>query len=156
MHPERMIAAAEELARAAHEGQVDKAGAAYIDHPRRVAARVAELVPAELRAPAVTAAWLHDVVEDTFVTLEQLRKAGFPAAVTDAVARVTKRPGQSVEEYFAGIRQAPIAVLVKTADLLDNTDPERIRKLDDETRTRLAAKYARAWALLRGKPGADV
>lgn len=156
MEAEQMIEAAEALARRAHAGQVDKAGAAYIDHPRRVAQRAAELAPAELRTAAVTAAWLHDVVEDTPVTLEQLRMQGFSAEVVDAVERLTKGAGQAAEEYFAGIRQSPIAMLVKSADLLDNTSAARVRKLDERTRARLAAKYERSWALLRGERRAGV
>lgn len=80
---------AEALARAAHEGQVDKAGQPYATHPERVAARVAgddELV---------AIAWLHDVVEDTGITLDELRGKGFPESVVTAVDALTKRADQA-------------------------------------------------------------
>lgn len=144
---------AERLARSAHAGQQDKSGHPYAEHPRRVAERAARIAPAALREDAVCAAWLHDVVEDTAVTLEDLRRAGFSAAVVDAVRRVTKRAGVAPEEYFAGIRGHRVARIVKTADLIDNTDPERVARLDAGTRERLAQKYSRSWELLLGPLG---
>lgn len=141
---------AQALATTAHEGQVDKSGNAYIEHPRRVAERAGIIAPAELRDSAVSAAWLHDVVEDTEVTLDDLRAAGFAEGVVRAVDLVTKKPGQVVEDYFSAIRVDPVARVVKTADLIDNTDPRRVGHLDAEARERLGAKYARAWALLSG------
>lgn len=82
---------AEALARAAHEGQVDKSGAPYATHPERVAARVSE--DDEL----VAIAWLHDVVEDTPITLDDLRGREFPESVVAAVDALTKRAGESKE-----------------------------------------------------------
>src|SRR5699024_12815820 len=62
------------------------------------------------------AAWLHDVLEDTTVTEAQLRES-FPDEVVDAVAAVTKHPGESLETYFERVRAVPAAILVKKADL---------------------------------------
>lgn len=137
----------------AHADQVDKAGEPYITHPRRVAQRVWYLVSARQRRTAQAAAWLHDVVEDTTTTLDDLAEAGFPDDVLDVVDRLTRRPGQSTESYITRIRSDAIARAVKAADLIDNTDPDRLGKLDQGTRQRLAAKYARSWALLRGDAG---
>ena len=149
---DEIIARAEAVAREAHRGQVDKAGLDYIDHPRRVAANArAALVADDLgddeSTAVVAAAWLHDVVEDTSVTEDDLR-GDFPAGVVDAVIAVTKRSGEDVEDYFARVRANPLAVRVKTADLADNTDPARQARLDEATRARRKEKYRRAYELL--------
>lgn len=132
---------AEQIAAAAHEGQVDKAGQPYIAHPARVAARVAG------DERAVAAAWLHDVVEDTDVTLADLEQT-FPPEVTAAVDALTRRPHEAPADYYARVRQLPLALTVKLADLADNSDPQRLAQLDAATRDRLTAKYARARAEL--------
>lgn len=130
----RIIEQAEIIARAAHVDQVDKSGHPYIEHPARVAARVRgdELLEA--------IAWLHDVVEDTDVQLSDLQQR-FPLEVTDAVDALTHRAGEPRVDYYARVRRNPLALLVKQADIDDNTDPARIAQLDEATRIRLAAKY---------------
>jgi (p)ppGpp synthase/HD superfamily hydrolase len=131
---ERAIA----IAAAAHEGQVDKAGAPYILHPLRM--MLAVTTP-EARMAAV----LHDVVEDGDVTLEQLRAEGFPAAVVEAVDALTKREHEE-DDYEAFIRRAalnPIAREVKLADLRDNADLSRIADPTEKDRARIE-KYLRA------------
>lgn len=132
---------AERLAREAHSDQVDKTGHPYIEHPQRIAARVAgdEVLEA--------IAWLHDVVEDTSVTLADLQ-ALFPLEVTEGVDAITKRPGESRLEYYARVRRNPHARKVKDLDIDDNTDPARTAQLDQATRERLAVKYAEARAEL--------
>lgn len=131
---------AEVVARAAHRGQVDKAGQPYAEHPARVSARVdGDVVKA--------AAWLHDVVEDTSVTLAQLAEE-FPPEVVAAVDAVTKRAGEPPAVYYARVAADPIAKQVKAADLADNSDPVRLAKLDGPTRERLTAKYEAARARL--------
>jgi (p)ppGpp synthase/HD superfamily hydrolase len=142
-----VIEAARVIATAAHAGQVDKTGHPYITHPERVAAKVSALFP-DAPAAVVAAALLHDVIEDTPVTAAELIAAGIPAPVVDAVNAVTKREGEPVEKYFERVRSNAWAVLVKTADIADNTDPERVAQLDPATRERLQEKYARARALL--------
>jgi (p)ppGpp synthase/HD superfamily hydrolase len=98
---------------------VDKAGAPYILHPLRMMLSV--------RSPeARMAAVLHDVVEDTSVTLEQLRAEGFPEAVLVAVAALTKREGEDYEAFIRRVAADPIAREVKLADLRDNADLSRI------------------------------
>lgn len=147
-----MVRMARELASTAHARQVDKAGAPYIEHPRRVAARVAgdELAGAQVRdelAVAVAVAWLHDVVEDTDVTAEVLR-AAFPEEVVAAVLALTRRVGEELDVYYARVAANPLALRVKRADIADNTDPARTAALTTSTRERLAAKYAHAVAAL--------
>lgn len=143
-----LVEHAEQVARAAHAGQVDKAGVPYIGHPERVARAVASSAPDPLRSQAQAVAWLHDAVEDTGVTLDRLRAEGFPADVVNGVDAMTKRAGESIEDYFSRVRANDLARIVKAADIEDNTAPERVRKLDEGTRARLAAKYARSRELL--------
>ncbi|MCC2314193.1 HD domain-containing protein [Cellulomonas xiejunii] len=140
-----LVTTARQIAKDAHRGQLDKAGAPYIGHPARVAGHAAAAGGDER---VVAAAWLHDVVEDTDVTPDDLRAAGIPDDVVAAVVALSKVPGQSVEDYFAAVNRDPIAVAVKSADLADNTDPARLALLDEGTRQRLVAKYARARSLL--------
>ncbi|MEF9981942.1 MAG: HD domain-containing protein [Glutamicibacter sp.] len=140
-----MIDTAKDIASGAHEGQVDKLGAAYIGHPARVAGHARDLGGSP---EAIAAAWLHDVIEDCDVSAADLRAAGIPDTVIVAVELLSKRPGQSLQEYCAGVRGNALALLVKEADLADNTDPERTSQLDQATRQRLAKKYQRTRSLL--------
>jgi (p)ppGpp synthase/HD superfamily hydrolase len=96
-------------------------------------------------------AWLHDVVEDTAVTLDDLA-AQFPAEVVQAVRVLTRRDDDRGEEYYRRVRANPLALAVKLADIADNTDPARQADLDPATRRRLAAKYRHARAVLTGDP----
>lgn len=133
---EQMVKRAKDLATGAHAGQVDKAGNPYIDHPARVAAALAD-------DEAIATAWLHDVVEDTTVTLVQLAEQ-FPSNIVAAVEALTKRSDESRSQYYERVRTNPIALTVKLADINDNSDPERLSRLDRATRARLKTKYASA------------
>ncbi|MEU0971215.1 HD domain-containing protein [Streptomyces sp. NPDC005917] len=135
----------EELARAAHAGQTDKAGRPYAEH----LAAVAEGVRARGGDPEqIAAAWLHDSVEDDAVTEEWLDTAALPPRTKTIVLAVTKRPGEPPEAYARRILDTPGALLVKQADLGHNADPGRLAVLDEDTRARLTEKYARMRALL--------
>jgi (p)ppGpp synthase/HD superfamily hydrolase len=137
-----LLGRADQVAARAHEGQTDKSGVPYIEHPRRVASRLSS--PEEKMV-----ALLHDVVEDTHLRLEDLRAEGFPAEVVDAVDRLTRRKDQSAEDYLAGIVRSNLAVAVKRADIADNADPERLARLPDvEMRDRLTEKYRHALEVL--------
>jgi GTP diphosphokinase / guanosine-3',5'-bis(diphosphate) 3'-diphosphatase len=108
-----------EIAAKAHQGQLDKAGQPYILHPLRVMLAVQTL-------PEQMAAILHDVVEDTTVTLADLQSEGFSAEVLAAINALTKTPG---EKRIAAAQRAvvnPIARAVKLADVSDNMDLSRI------------------------------
>ncbi|MFD7032354.1 HD domain-containing protein [Streptomyces sp. NPDC059917] len=143
--PPLTLAEVEALARAAHEGQTDKAGRPYAEHLAAVAEGVrARGGSAEQQA----AAWLHDAVEDDALSHEWLERAALPRSVKDMVLAVTKRADEPVEEYTARILATPGARLVKEADLAHNADPDRLSVLDEATRTRLTAKYARVRSLL--------
>lgn len=126
-----------QVARRAHEGQLDKSGRPYIAHPLRV---MGALRDEHERMAAV----LHDVVEDTQVTLADLTDAGCPAPVLEAVAAISKQPGEDQETYLTRVAANPIALAVKRADIADNMSPDRLSRLDKDTQERLRAKYASA------------
>lgn len=129
----------------AHEGQVDKAGAPYILHPLRVMLRVST---AEERIAAV----LHDVVEDTDITIEKLRAEGFSEAVLSAIESLTKRPDENYEAFVQRAAADPIGRTVKLADLAENSDLSRIPVPTAKDRER-AAKYRRAIDQIKALPG---
>ena len=129
------------LARTAHAGQVDRAGAAFIYHPLAVMQRVGGT---EAKIVGV----LHDVVEYTDTTLADLRSLGFAQGIVEAVDAVTKVNGESLEEYLARVRVNPLALIVKKADLSDNADPARQSVLSDELRLQLMEKYEKSALLL--------
>jgi hypothetical protein len=131
---------AQSLAAMAHAGQVDKAGLPYLDHPRRVAERVAQV---DGRPAAIAVAWLHDVVEDTTTTLDDLRAAGFDENVVNAVEALTRRSDEG-DAYYWRVAANDLAKVVKLADVHDNTDPERVARLDPTDRARLQEKYRHA------------
>ncbi|MBL8358872.1 MAG: guanosine-3',5'-bis(diphosphate) 3'-pyrophosphohydrolase [Rubrivivax sp.] len=139
---ERAIA----IAAAAHAGQTDKAAQPYILHPLRVMLRVAQ---PEERMAAV----LHDVVEDTDVTLAQLRAEGFPESVVEAVDALTKRPGETRLEAAARAAEHPIALRVKLADNAENMDLSRISEPTARDRERLR-EYEAVRALLLARAAA--
>jgi (p)ppGpp synthase/HD superfamily hydrolase len=133
---------AEAIATHAHRGQLDKADNPYIDHPRAVAAMVADLVEPSIRDVSVQAAWLHDVVEDTDVTIDDLARAGFGVAVQLAVDSVTRRDGELYSDLIARAADNTIGRLVKLCDNKHNTD--RLGNLDEPVRTGMARRYAKA------------
>lgn len=144
----------ETLARAAHEGQTDKAGRPYAEHLQAVAEGV------RVRggdAEQIAAAWLHDSVEDDALTERWLHEAPLSRRTKDIVLALTKRAGEPPEAYAGRILATPGALLVKEADLAHNADPARLAVLDGPTRTRLTEKYARMRALLglAGEPGSS-
>lgn len=125
-----------EIAFKAHWGQKDKSGQPYIAHVVRVASRVA---PEDAQIVAL----LHDVVEDTAVTLDTLRSE-FGPMIAQAVDAITKRDGEDQDTYLDRVAANPLAKAVKIADLGDNSDPVRMAQLDQLTQARLAKKYAAA------------
>jgi len=87
---------------------------------------------------------LHDVVEDTVVTLGYLRTLGFEQNVVSAVDAIIKRPGEPLAESMSRVAASPLALIVKRADISHNADPVRQAGLSDEARTRLTEKYERS------------
>jgi (p)ppGpp synthase/HD superfamily hydrolase len=107
-----------QIAAQAHEGQKDKEGLPYILHPLRVMGRVEG-------EEAQIVAILHDVVEDTPVTLDDLRRAGFSEPVLAAVRCVTHQKDEPYADYVVGCKGNATARQVKLADLADNSRLER-------------------------------
>lgn len=141
---EQLIQEARAFATLKHEGQLDKAGLPYITHPGRVAARV----QTRYGAAHVAVAWLHDVIEDQNVTPEDLRQLGFPLDVIAGVVAMTKCEGDGPDEAVERACADPIALVVKAADVADNSDPSRLALLEPELRDKLVAKYGRYRAVL--------
>jgi (p)ppGpp synthase/HD superfamily hydrolase len=137
------LADAVHVARRAHEGQVDKCGRPYIEHPLRVMARVEGEGLAEQMA-----AVLHDVVEDTAVTVDELASLGCPPIVVRAVTALTHLPDEPQSSYLSRVAADPIALTVKRADIADNLSPDRSSELEPATRERLRTKYETALRLL--------
>ena len=141
MNQTRLLSVSEvdALAAEAHAGQVDKSGVPYIEHVRAVAAGLApfgdELVMAGL---------LHDIIEDTDWTADQLREAGIPERVVSVVEAVTNQKGVPYEEKIRRIMTSSDATLVKISDNAHNSHPDRAAQLPEEKRARLAAKYRAA------------
>lgn len=138
------------LAAQAHSGQVDKAGQPYIEHPARVARLLADRGESPLRQAL---GLLHDTAEDTALTLDLLAESGLPPRLVAGVEALTHLPDEPAETYYARIRLNPDALAVKLADLDDNSDPARLRRVDIGTRQRLEAKYAHARMTLGDRAG---
>ena len=134
--------AAMELAYRVHHGQVDKCGVPYIFHP----IHLAEQMDDEF---SCCVALLHDTVEDTDVTLDELKEI-FPKEVTDAVALLTHGDGTDYFDYVRAIRTNPIAKRVKLADLAHNSDQSRCigSDLTEEKKAKWRAKYEKARKVL--------
>jgi HD domain len=136
---ERAIAIAAE----AHAGQRDKGGAPYILHPLRIMLTVSSTAE---RIVAV----LHDVCEDCpGWTFERLRAEGFADQIIEALQSVTKRDGESYEDFIVRAAGNPIGRAVKLADLRDNSDPSRIATPSKRDFERIE-KYRAAIDVLEG------
>ena len=125
-----------ELAKQHHEGQTDKAGNPYIEHPLRV---MNQMESEEEKIVAV----LHDIVEDTDISLDDLRNEGFSKEVVDAVECLTKQDGENYDSYIERISFNPLAVKIKLADLEDNRDLTRLPEVTDKDLERVE-KYDKA------------
>ena len=127
----------------AHQGQKDKAGHPYILHPLRVMFRVET-------EDERTVAILHDVVEDheDVWSVDKLRQSGFPQRILDALDCVTKRKGETYEQFVERSASNPIALRVKLADLEDNMDIRRLNEVTEKDRERLN-RYLTAYRRLR-------
>lgn len=114
-----MLKKAISLAEKAHQGQVDKGGHPYIGHPKRV------MENCETTEEKIVA-MLHDVMEDTDYTADDLRKEGFSEEIITTLFCLTHQEGEGYMEYIERICENSLAVRVKYADLQDNMDLSRI------------------------------
>ena len=146
-----LITKALKVSLSAHCHQVDKAGQPYILHPIRVATNVVKMKQARDQDKTVlyVIALLHDVVEDTLVTLDDLKAIGFPQPILTTVDLLTKRDGEPKEAYYVRIKKNKLARLVKLADIGDNMDPIRLKQLPLEKQINLNAKYRKALKYLK-------
>lgn len=125
-----------EIAKKAHLGQVDKDGEDYIKHPEKVASFVKT---DEEKAVA----YLHDVIEDTELTLEDLNEYGFSKEVIEAVDIITKKRGEDYQSYLNSVKNNKLARAVKLADLRHNSDLTRLIKVTEKDIKR-KEKYQKA------------
>lgn len=127
-----LLAKAIAIASDKHMGQFDKGGMPYILHPLKVL-HYLKTDDMELMAIAV----LHDVVEDTDTTFEDLKEAGMTTRVIEALRLLTKMPGQTHREYVDGIKTNRDAIAVKLADLRHNSDIRRLKGVSEKDIARL-------------------
>ena len=137
------VEAARRLAEKMHASQTDKAGNAYITHPQRVAARLT--TPQEQ-----VVGWLHDTVEDTPLTLGEVA-ARFGPETAAAVDAISRRDGESWDDYIDRVKQNPIARRVKVSDLIDNSNLSRLPRVTMKDVQR-QVKYNRALETLLTEP----
>ena len=124
----------------AHKEQVDKSGLPYVFHPFHLAEQMDN-------ETATICALLHDVVEDTDTTFDDIKAADFPSEVIEVLRLLTHDPAVPYMDYVRTIATNPIARQVKIADLRHNSDVTRLDRIDDYTRQRFA-KYAAALEIL--------
>ena len=137
-----------QLAYEAHAGQTDKSGVPYIFHPYHLAEQMSDEI-------AVCVALLHDVLEDTPVTVRELERE-FPPAVTEAVRLLTYDREMDYFDYIRSLAVCPVARQVKLADLRHNQDQTRLKgcmQVSEEQREKWRIKYQRALEVLLSLDG---
>ncbi|MDQ0062369.1 HD domain-containing protein [Paenibacillus harenae] len=130
------------LATTMHKGQYDKGGHPYILHPLRI------MLMADSDVNRIVAV-LHDVVEDTEVTLEGLRQLGYGDEIVEAIDHLTRRESETYMEFIARTKQNEIARVVKLLDIEDNSDLSRLSEVTQQDLTR-AKRYSKAKEILMG------
>jgi (p)ppGpp synthase/HD superfamily hydrolase len=148
-----------DIAEKAHFGQVDKAGENYLLHPLIVSLLVQSHQRSVLKRPgsqlsekqlleARCVALLHDVVEDSAITVNDLKDHHhLPVEICDAVKILTKTKGEDYDAYLIRVKANPLSRLVKLADLLDNSNLNRLTKITHEDIDR-RLKYLKAMIVL--------
>ncbi len=139
--PEQMIDKAATFAARVHAHQTRKDGTPYYAHCVRVAIRVPDKLTGAI-------ALLHDTVEDTDVTLDDLREAGFSNEVVDAVDALSRRPGETYMDFICRCKLNPLAREVKLADIADNLADQSA--LDPDEAEFLKDRYEKARGILNG------
>ena len=129
------------IAYKAHEGQVDKTGVPYIFHPFHLAESMTD-------ENSTIVALLHDVIEDTDWTIDDLEKEGFNEDILTALKLMTHNPAEPYMDYISRLSTCPVARQVKLADLYHNSDRTRVENPDEKMLKRWE-KYDRAIQLLK-------
>lgn len=132
-----MLQKATQIATEAHKNQPDRYGAPYIFHVMRVSMR-------GKNADEKLAGLLHDVVEDTHHTFEDLVKEGFPEYIIEAVRCLTKAEDEPYDDYISRVKNNKLAIAVKINDLEDNMDVRRMTIMEEKDVERFN-KYLRAY-----------
>ena len=130
-----------EIAQHAHDGQVDKGGRPYIEHPLAVSKAVSS-------HDEKIVALLHDVVEDTKITLNDLRNAGFGAVIVAAISALTKTASEPYDDYLKRVKANPLARAVKTADIKHNMNLSRLGRKPNHSDMKRVEKYEMALSYL--------
>ena len=130
-----------QIALQAHAGKTDKAGGEYILHPLRVMAKMNTDVERSV-------ALLHDVIEDSDITAEDLLAEGIPAEVVEAVQCLTRDENEDYLEFVARTKKNRLAAKIKMADIEDNIDVLRLKSLKEHDLERIQ-RYHAAWRLLQ-------
>ena len=125
----------------AHAGQVDKGGLPYVHHPLHLAEQMDDEV-------STIVALLHDVVEDTEYTVEDLKQMDFGDEVIGAIKLMTHKEGVPYLDYVRDIAKDPIATKVKLADLAHNSDLSRLNHEPTERDLKRIRKYQKAREIL--------
>lgn len=138
-----MLEKAIEIAVEAHRGQIDKAGKIYILHPMRVMLR------GQNETEQIVGI-LHDVIEDTPITIEMLQKEGFSAEVLSALSCITKEKGEEYGHFIDRVLTNPLAAQIKLYDIEDNLNRDRIPFPTQRDEARFA-KYQKYHAVIIDK-----
>ncbi len=125
------------IALEAHTGQTDKAGQTYILHPLRIMAKMDT-------EDEMAVALLHDVLEDSHFTPQDLLEAGIPPHVVEAVTLLSKQDGDNYDTFIDRLLPNPLAAKVKKADIEDNLNILRLQSLTEKDWQRVD-KYHNAW-----------
>ena len=129
-----------EIALKAYAGKKDKAGKTYILHPLRIMAKMDT-------EEEMSVALLHDVIEDSETTAQDLMNEGIPLNVVNAVQYLTKIAGENYEQFIDRVLNNKLAVKIKKADIEDNINVLRLTSLNPKDLERIA-KYHKAWVKL--------
>lgn len=129
------------IALKAHAGQQDKAGKSYVLHPLRIMAQMETEYE-------MAVALLHDVIEDSAYTSDDLLQAGIPAEVVEAVQILSKVDGEDYDQFVIRVMRNPLATKVKIADIEDNINLLRLERVGEKDLERVA-KYHSAWKTLQ-------
>lgn len=135
-----LIKLAVSIAVEAHADHVDKGGAPYVSHVMRVADKVKG-------RDAIAVAVLHDVIEDSEISFDELLRRGIPLNVVELVAVLTRKAGEKYADYIVRVGYNPVARAIKIADLEDNMDLKRLPKVGKSDLVRLN-KYINAYKYL--------
>jgi len=125
-----------------HKDQKEKSGISYVFHPWHVAESMDD-------ENSTIVALLHDSVEDTDITLDDLRREGFPDEALEAISLMTHADGVDYMDYVKGLAHNPIARKVKLSDLRHNSDITRLSEITEKDLERVE-KYKKAIEYLEG------